>query len=185
MGVVEYKKVSKAIVSRIKEMAKTRYDSNIYNKYYRNLKLDGKTVLLGEDWYLIYSIEDNVLSIHDWLSLNNGNDIKRMYEMRKTITNLVINHKGIIKCTFRHNTSYKLYKRLKDKGYVNTIDEYLFLDRNIDESIQNKIDSEIPYESPDNLKKLLIGDEYKEYYPYFLYETTSTLTDKAIKKCKI
>lgn len=170
------------IKERIKEMAKTRYDDNIYDVYYKNLILRNKEVLLHNDWYLIYKSYNNELTIYDWLSLNDGNGVKRIFEMQSEIGKLLINH-SLINATLREGTSYKIYKLLKGKDYIETIDEYLFLDRNVDYEVGEMIDSLMPYESPDNLRKILLEHpELKEYYPYFLHNTKFKMTDKFIKR---
>lgn len=174
-------KVYKKCIKMVKNMAKERYNKDIYNTFYKHMKLTC-FAYFGKDWYLNYKIEDDKLIIIDWLASNNGREKERMIPMLKAFSTILINHKGIINATLRHGTSWKIYKDMKEKGYLEEIDEYLFIDQ--DSSIATYINSLIPFENPDNLNELLEKNDMEKYYPYFLHETSFRITDKFIKRYK-
>ena len=177
------------MVPRIKLMASTRYDKTILKEFYTKgmKKFDNSTnLIISDDWYLLYKISNTSLVLCDWLSLNNGSDFKRTFEMANIISKLLIEHKDLkIETTLRHYTSYRLYSKLKELGYIEELDEYMFLDRNIPKKIGDKVDKIIRFENPETLRKFLKSKEsekFKEYYPYFLHLTEFKVTDKFVKK---
>ena len=178
----------KKVLPKIRLMASTRYDKYIIKDfYYRGMKkLDDEILLLCDDWYLLYKITDTSLVILDWLSIDDNKPFKRMVEMSDIITKLLIKYKNLkVETTFRHYTSYNIYSKLRDLGYLNELDNYLFLDRNIPKNIGNQIDRIIGIEGPDTLIKFMESEDilkYKDYYPYFLHLTEFKVTDKFIKR---
>ena len=176
-------KIYKKHLDLVKEMAKTRYDKKIYNKFYKHTSLSGKAYF-GKDWYLNYKVEDDTLTILDWLAMDNGRDFERTSEMAHVFAKLFINHNGVINATLRHGTSWKIYKKMRDLGYFKEMDEYLFIDRESSRKVSKYIDLLIPFENPDYLNKLLEEKDMHEYYPYFLHETEFCITDKFVKSYK-
>ena len=62
-----------------------------------DIKPEQINIILGEDWYLIYTTYYGEIEIKEWLSINNVKDkLIQTMEMFKTIKNILLEHKDKI-----------------------------------------------------------------------------------------
>ena len=76
-------------------------------------------LVLGNEWFITYNIEDNVVRISSWMAIDDKNTkLTQSIEMLNVIKDLLINNKDKkFVANFRHNTSYPIYKKMLDKNY--------------------------------------------------------------------
>ena len=125
------KKIGKKQLKKIKKIAVLSLKgSKLQKKYKRIYKLEDiqermffndfdEYLVLGNDWFLTYNIEDNLVRISNWMAVDDKNTkLTQSIEMLNTIKELLINNKDKkFVANFRHNTSYPLYKKMLDKDY--------------------------------------------------------------------
>ncbi len=179
MNIIVYKKY----INMVKKMAKTRYDDDIYNKFYKHMVLDS-LIYVGKDWYLNFRFEDDTLNIVDWLSFDNGRENLRIYPMIRAFSTLFINHKGIINATLRHGTSWKIYKKMRDYGYFDEASEYLYIDDETNIKITSELNELVTSKKVTNFDDILKDNDMEKYYPYILHDTSFYITDKFVKRYK-
>lgn len=190
-------KINNDVIDKIKLIAKSRYDKVIYDKYFDDINNlsdlcsaydtseDEENIVLGEDWFIAYSVDDYKIEILEWVAINKVENkigqVKEMLDVFKEI--LLLSNQKYISAFMRHDTSYKFYLTFLNKGYLK---EYY------NEAI---IDFCRPYEMSviiENLKKKYItieeyfNDEsaksYPEYEKYILHNINFGTTKKFIKK---
>ena len=123
-------------------------------------------------------LEDRYLKIFEWVS-NSDICISSKIEMMRYIFNLLINYKDKkIHSSLRHDTSYNIYTKLYNRGYIDTYKDKLFIDivtpKNIKEDIlllKNKYNS---------LENTLENNIYNEYYKYILHDIEFKINDNFI-----
>ena len=131
VNVYKSKEISKIHIDRIKEIAKNRYPSKIYEDYFANIsnveqlaylhdvEVNDEVLILGDDWFLCYEKQEFTFKILEWISL----DIKeekmlQIAEMKKALKELLIdNSNKLIIADMRHDSSYAIYKKMLDVGY--------------------------------------------------------------------
>ena len=144
-------------------------------------------IVLGMDWYVIYTrYNDNPdeIEINEWVAINNvENKLMQTIEMFNTIKNILLDSKKVY-ATMRHSTSYKFYKLLLNRGYIEELSNVKELDDELPNHIelkknelQNQYSSLEEYLSIDNDIKQDIDD-------YIFHLIIFRMTDKFTKRYK-
>ena len=119
-------------------------------------------IILGEDWYIAYTISEDELDIKDWIAINTvENKFAQTTEMFNALKKILLENAHCnIKCILRHSTSYKFYKKLLDEGLI---EEQLDIVEFDDDSPKLE---EIKYQILDKYDSLeeYLSDESREKY---------------------
>jgi DNA-binding Xre family transcriptional regulator len=144
-------------------------------------------IILGEDWYIAYTINDSAIEITEWINVPREQDVlAQTTEMSKAMISILLLGEGKeIYATMRHHTSYKFYLKLKQLDYVEELSWWsqmeeerpLELDR-IVEILKEKYDDLNEYFSDEN------REHFPEYAEYIFHDITFTVTDKFIQRYK-
>ena len=151
---------------------------------YHDTNPEQENVIIGEDWYLMYTTYNYELEIQEWISLNNVKDkLIQTMEMFNWIKKVLLENKDkIIYATLRHSTSYNFYKLLKEKRYIHQINKYIDIADDIPEDLLSIIENRNEFISLERFlnkeKKEILND-----LPDFIYHSVEfTLSNKFIKK---
>lgn len=191
--------ISQNIIREINLISRRRYEEglNILNHrgmdtlqemcYRHNTQPHQENVILGEDWYIIYSIKESKIEILEWLSVKNvPNKIEQTVEMLNEIKKILLKNENTkIFAYMRHSTSYRFYQKFLSLGYFKELQDSLIFEkylipkgRKISKKIERKYGS---------LEEYLKGD-YKEFISlenYIYHGVEFEITDKFTKRyCK-
>ena len=77
-------------------------------------------IILGDDWYIAYTMNDSEIEITEWIDIPRENDVMSQTSemLRAMISILLLGEGKDIYATMRHHTSYKFYQKLKQLGFV-------------------------------------------------------------------
>lgn len=138
-------------------------------------------VILGEDWFITYIIDDTDLEFLDWVSLENSeNTLRQTLEMKKQLVNILLQAKQKqIWALMRHTTSYRFYELLKSHGYIDEDINIAIYEETTPEEvlkIVDKIYSEYRnltfyYQDPNRIV-------YPELEEYIVHDATFYVNDK-------
>lgn len=153
--------------------------------YEHDTKPAQENIILGEDWYIIYTTFNKEIEIQEWLSIGNVKDkLIQTMEMFNAIKTILLDNKDkSIYATLRHSTSYKFYKLLLEKGYIKEFENRFDIADDIPEDLltiienipkkYNSIEEYIDTEKEDNLEDL----------PDFIYHNVDfKVSDKFIER---
>ena len=150
---------------------------------YHDTKEEQENIILGQDWYLMYTTYNDELEIQEWISINNVKDkLVQTMEMFKWIKKILLENKDkTIYSTLRHSTSYNFYKLFLEKGYIDEIYKSIDIEDDIPEDllslIENRDNSSLE-EYLDNEKEEILND-----LPDFIFHNVEFwVTDKFIEK---
>jgi len=150
---------------------------------YHDTKPEQENIILGEDWYLMYTTYNDELEIQEWVSINNVKDkLVQTMEMFSWIKKILLENKDkTIYSTLRHSTSYNFYKLFLEKGYIDEIYKSIDIADDIPKDllslIENRDNSSLE-EYLDIEKEEILND-----LPDFIFHNVEFLvTDKFIEK---
>ena len=152
-----------------------------------NSKPEDEHVILGEDWYLSYTIvSESEMEIKDWIAIGNvENKFAQTMEMFNAFKQILLEYSHCnIYSILRHSTSYQFYKKLLDEGLIEEhvdvidFDDYTPKLEEIKQKIFYKYDSYEDYLSDENRER------YEEYqiedfiYHEVCFNTTKKFTNR-------
>ena len=110
---------------------------------YHDTDPEQENIIIGEDWYLMYTIYNGELEIQEWISINNVKDkLVQSMEMFNSIKKVLLENKeSIVYSTLRHSTSYRFYRLLLEKGYINEIDNNIDISDDIPEDLLSLVEN--------------------------------------------
>ena len=110
---------------------------------YHDTDPEQENIIIGEDWYLMYTIYNGELEIQEWISINNVKDkLVQSMEMFNSIKKVLLENKeSIVYSTLRHSTSYQFYKLLLEKKYINEIDKNTDISDDIPEDLLSLVEN--------------------------------------------
>ena len=148
-----------------------------------------ENVILGEDWYIIYTKINYEIEINEWLAIGNvQNKLTQIIEMLNALK-IVLLKSGNTKvyATMRHSTSYKFYRSLLSRGYLEEISDIANIEDNLPEDLEQiknnlkrKYKSLEEYLSNSNKENLENTDFDDFIYHFIIFKTT----DKFKKRYK-
>lgn len=175
---------------RIKKIAASRCSEEIYNTYYKQINLTelqkalqkNGFISLGEDWFLFYEIYDEEVIFGGWVATDNKkNKIKQVSEMLNTFKTIFIKYKDkTFYASCRHDSSYRFYETMLQKGYLKHYYDIIEMDVDIAPPAIQPLN-----DFPPMLQHFLHIKEVREnpeYLKYFLHDLEFTVTDKFIDK---
>ena len=189
-------KISEDLIQELKNIAQKRYSKDIYEEYFwgiktikdlcdlHSTKMNEETLVLGTDWFLCYKDSKFEIQFLEWVSLDNDNKIKQTIEMMEFFKHMIINNKDkFFYASMRHNTSYKIYSILKQKGFFKQYKNEVIIDFVAPYQIQNIIQKY--KEEYNSLDEFLASNErnmYDEYLKYVLHNVEFSITEKFVDK---
>lgn len=148
-----------------------------------------ENVILGEDWYIIYTKINYEIEINEWLAIGDvQNKLTQTIEMLNALK-IVLLKSGNTKvyATMRHSTSYKFYQSLLSRGYLEEISDIANIEDNLPEDLEQiknnlkrKYESLEEYLSNSNKENLENTDFDDFIYHFIIFKTT----DKFRKRYK-
>lgn len=150
-------------------------------------KLSQLNIILGEDWYIIYSKNKCYIEIIEWFSIKQvTNKLCQTMEMLKALKEILLlggNRKIIASMIL--STSYKFYRLFLERGYIKEL--YSF--KGLPEDLYKDIDDLLMKIQPNyqTIEEYLSDESreiYSEYEPYFSCEALFTITPKFKKRYK-
>lgn len=191
--------ITEGVVAKKNLIAMRRYSEGYYSFLFDDINSiediikylecppEDLNIILGEDWYIAYTINDSEIEITEWINLPREKDImSQTTEMLGAmIAILVQGENKEIYATMRHHTSYRFYQKLKQLGYV----EELYWCSQMEEERPIELDRivEVLKEKYDDLNEYF-SDENREHFPeyaeYIFHDITFTVTDKFIQRYK-
>lgn len=180
--------------TEIRKIALKWYSKEIYNNYYGNLSFvknflklinpfNKMKIVLSNNWFIYYLDSKKEIDIWDWVSINNNSFIDKK-EMFDNLINLLIDNKDKMICGYiRHDISYNIYEKLKDKGYIIEFSDVYQIDnfspKKVKDFLHNKLDNYI-------YTNVLLTDEekekYREYLPYLLHGIVFKVSSKFLNE---
>lgn len=193
------KEITEDIIKEIDLISKRRKKEGLYTLnhkgintleemcYWHDTKPSEENVVLGEDWYIIYSIKESETEILEWLSLKNvPNKMEQTIEMLNEIKKiLLINKKNKIVAYMRHVSSYQFYQKFLSYGYLKELHDSIVFEQyslpkgtEIYKLIEQKYGTLEAYlEYLEKNPKALINLE-----KYIYHDVEFEITDKFIKR---
>lgn len=149
-----------------------------------------ENIVLGEDWYIIYTKYDQdteEIQIHEWLDINNTeNKLTQTMEMLTAMKKIFLQNKNAkIYATMRHSTSYKFYQILLTRGLVEEISNNPDIDEELPSDIEiilNNLQSKY-----NSLKEYLLNEDKEiignqKIKDYIYHSVNFKITDKFIRR---
>lgn len=148
-----------------------------------------ENIILGQDWYIIYTKINYEIEINEWLAIGDvQNKLTQTIEMLNALK-IVLLKSGNTKvyATMRHSTSYKFYRSLLSRGYLEEISDIANIEDNLPEDLEQiknnlkrKYKSLEEYLSNSNKENLENTDFDDFIYHFIIFKTT----DKFRKRYK-
>ena len=188
INLIELKRIKEGITYIKSEPIKTlRYLCKIHGTFPKE-----ENVIIGQDWYIIYSrlYEDaSEIEINEWVAINKvENKLMQTIEMLSALKKILLENKDItVFATMRHSTSYKFYKLLLTRGYFKELSNRADIDDELPEYLEPiKTELKNKYETPEvflqNLDNENLQDTHFEDIIHHLIIFKPT--DKFIKRYK-
>ena len=143
-----------------------------------------ENIIIGEDWYLIYTTYKSELENQEWLAINNVKDkLIQTIEMLNSLKKVLLENKDkTIYSILRHSTSYKFYKLFLERNYLKEIESDFSIADEIPEDLLSIIENRnqhIPLEEYlDTEEKEVLED-----LPDFIFHNVEfKVTNQFIKK---
>lgn len=192
------KEIDNEKIAKIKEIAKARYTKEIYETtfwsienienlayYLHNISVDDEILVLGEDWFLCFTISDNIVEFLEWVAIDTkSNKLAQSIEMMNVLKRILFDCRNKeFHADMRHDTSYQFYFKMLQRGYFKetfcTVD-IDYCNGYVPEQIRN-----IYYNYP-GIETFLNSDEARnnpENLKYILHCLTFYVTNKFVEKC--
>ena len=191
------KQITKDIILKMKQIAKSRYQHSIYKIYYEDItgikflafydktKVKEENLFLGDDWFLNYKITQDKVEILEWIALEVKDSVRQSCEMMQALRQILLQNKEkIFYASMRHDTSYVLYeKMLKRKYFTEYTHNYMqdcaisYKGESILREYRFKNNNEENY-----IKNFLTENKEFEYYNYILHKISFGVTDDFVTK---
>ena len=192
------KEIDTAIINRIKEITASRCSKPIYDSgfgnienveqlaYIHEINVEEEILVLGEDWFLCYTVEEDLVTILEWVALDTrSSSISQFIEMNTAFKHILLEYKyKSFFAAMRHGTSYQFYLQMLKKGYLDQL--YHAYDVDIcygfaPEAIRF-LDNDFA-----TIDKFLSSEEVKshpEYLSYIINWTIFDVTEKFVENYK-
>ena len=178
--------ITKEVIKKINIIALRRYCDSCYSlsyKKYHNLKglcesndcskPEYINVVLGEDWYIIYSKTKNYIEINEWVDVENvPNKLEQTMEMYSALKKiLLLSEDKTLLATMKHNTSYKFYSSLIQRGLLQEFSDDVFVEEELPKDVEitkNQIEEQYGFVE-DFLKDPNRNQEQEEALEDYIY----------------
>lgn len=83
-----------------------------------SFQLQTEYLVLGSDWFLLFNVDDNIVRISQWISIDNPKTkLSQSIEMLTVLKELLLKyHDKYFKCSMRHTTSYQIYEKMLNQN---------------------------------------------------------------------
>lgn len=150
--------------------------------------VDTIKLILASDWYLIISEGERWVKLIEWTSKDNLNTFKKSIEMLQIFKEILLANKGkIFRSDLIHTTSYRLYKRLLIKGYIEELNNRCYPTSPFSKlKLKRLVRDKNRIDTPSALAYTL--DEYEnalgKYARYFYHSVSFIVLEEFYKKHK-
>lgn len=197
------KEITEAKINKIKQILFSRMSSY---KFYKSswqsietveemaaddeIKLEDEYLILGKDWFLCYTFDNNYFYFLEWGAIDNKSEkFIQSIEMLNNLKKLILEHRNKqFIADMRHNTSFQFYSKMKDNGYFKEIAHTIYSEPC---NFVTKMKLKYLEERYGSLEKLLDNDNISKYskclsdiWHYIIFETTSVFAKTASKENK-
>lgn len=187
------KEIDKEKITRIKQIAASRYASPIYKSYFSNINdlddlhdidINDEILILGKDWFLCCTVSRNTVAILEWIAIDDKKTkIIQSIEMMKVFKELMLQYKDkLFTAHMRHNTSYQFYLRMLEKGYFNECLHIIEIDACYGFEIERLKYLEYDYNRSEDFLNIPEFKEHPEYLTYVLHCLAFCVTDEFVNK---
>lgn len=177
--------ITKDVIDKINLIALKRYREGRYSPLYEGYntleelcyciysKPEYTNVILGEDWYIIYTKTKNLIEINEWVDVEDVPDkLEQTMEMFSALKKiLLLSEDKKILATMKHNTSYKFYSSLIQRGLLKEYNNDVSVDAELSQDIEitrNKIEEQYGFVE-DFLKDPNRSKEQEETLEDYIY----------------
>ena len=189
-------------INKLKVIAKSRYSEEIYNEYFSNIKnvkdltilhfgintylsieeyIKEEILVLSDTWFMCYKIDDYYIDILEWVSSRTKN-IKQSIEMMTILKEILLTNKDkLIIGLLRHDTSYALYTKLKNRKYFKEYSNDAIIDCAAPEYLKREIDS-LNYDTINDFINSNDFEDYESYSNYILHDISFGINKSFVKK---
>ena len=190
---IDWKKISKIKEIASKRLAKDIYYTGFsdiedidYLAYLHDIDVEDEILVLGNDWFLCYTITDNTVTFIEWVAeYNKDSKFAQSIEMMNTLKKIIMDNKDKeFIADMRHDSSYQFYLKMLEKNYFKEDTHSLDID------ICNGFAPIAVINMKDNnslIKKFLKSRKVRkhpEYLKYIIHCLTFSVTDKFIEQNK-
>ena len=183
-------------IQKIKNIANTRYSSEIFNEYFNDVNdvndlshlhgvdINMENLVIGTDWFICYSESKYYVTILEWVSINNKSKMQQVVEMMNVLKQIFIRNKDkLFIADMRHDTSYTMYLKMLQDGYFKEIEHEYIIDCAAPIQVH---DIKAKYMKRFNsLKDFLASsdsNDYTKYFKYILHHLSFVVTNKFVEK---
>lgn len=145
------------------------------------------SIILGEDWYIIYAVKKLYIEIIEWYSIETVKDkFCQIMEMFKTLKEILLSSNGRrIVANMKLSTSYKFYRIFLEKGYFKELSSFFGAELPFSSDEDELIEKITPkYQTIEEYLEDQYREPYSEYERYFYCEAHFTITEKFKKRYK-
>ena len=183
--------ITPSIIETIKNIAYSGYPADIYSEYFNDIyevddlaymqdvEVADEVLVLGDEWFLLYTDEENFISFLEWVSNESNNKIRQSIEMMNILRQILIQNKDkMFIAGMRHNSSYQMYKKMLQRGYFEEESHECTIDTSCSEEFPFHY---LAYSDINYIEKTLELEEnrrYKEYFKYIIHQLIFGVTDK-------
>lgn len=197
----DIKDLSHEQVLKVKEIAASGYNREIYNTYFSMVRSGedlagfgnragyGKSdvkIYIGDSWFLMYRSNLTDVSISNWVATKEGESLSRTLEMMRALKSVFLENRGKkFHMGLRHNTSYWLFRRLVEQKLCKVYEEDWFFDKAMPRNLYKpEFNDDFCFGFEDRLEeKELRGTE--EQMEYVIHAVTFKMTDNYYRKEKV
>lgn len=193
--------ITKEVIAKINLIALKRYQEDRYSICYEeydtleeicdlsNSSPKQINIILGEDWYIIYSKREYFVEIIEWISKDTvTNKLEQTMEMFYALKNILLSVEGKnLTATMKHNTSYKFYTSFLKRGFLEEFYDDIDTETDMPSDIKKvKDDLENKYGSIEYFLEDENRDKEQEEIleDYIYHEVIFGITDKFVKRYK-
>lgn len=196
ISILKGKEINKEAITKLKEIARLRYAPEVYNSSYWGVEdLDylanlhcvnpnDEILILGEDWFLCYSVTEETVEFLEWVALSNvDNKITQTLEMLKTLKSIFLkNSQKKFITSMRHDSSFPFYLNMLKRGYFEEISHSYSIDICHGFAPDRLKFLEDEYADIDTYLNSEEAKEHPEYSTFILHDTIFTITNTFVKR---
>lgn len=190
IGIYKGKEIDKEMITKIREIARLRYVAPVYNSSYWSIEniddlaeLHGisacnEILVLGEDWFLCYTVTKSTVEFLEWVALNNYDKrFDQALEMMRSMRSILIqNSDKRFKASMRHESSYPFYKNMLKRGYLKELSHSYDIDLCYGFAPERLKYLEENYSHFDNFLKSEEARKHPEYLTFIIHDIEFTVT---------
>lgn len=192
------KEITDEKITKIRDITKTRYSHPVYDStywsienveqlaYLHDINVENEILVLGEDWFLCYTVSENTVEFLEWVSLNEpGTKFAQSIEMMHVLRRIFMQHSDkIFSTSMRHNGSYPFYLKMLQRKYFKERSHTVGIDFCNGFAPERLKYLEGDYKSLENFLTSEEAQNHPDYLTYILHCLTFNVTETFVEQCK-